>query len=194
MSSCNEKNMIIRRDLTTCKKTPFSGSWNRCRLNSNWYKKSKLFIFFIILNNIFHFFTSKFWLYGTKFNPKFSFFQLSYIFFGFSWNHGQFQTSFTETAHGFKGKPLIFFFLYDGFSETWANICGFTCSGGWKLETNGGFIETGGFGDVKGRRPFTSPKSPSFNEYHHWFSSFHTPKTREYHIFSPKFHWIPSYK
>ena len=22
-----------------------------------------------------------------------------------------------------------FFFLYDGFSETWANICGFTCSG-----------------------------------------------------------------
>ena len=97
--------------------------------------------------------------------------------------------------HGsFKGKPLIFFFLYDGFSETWANICGFTCSGGWKLETNGGFIETGGFGDVKGRRPFTSPKSPSFNEYHHWFSSFHTPRTREYRKFSPKFRWIPSYK
>ena len=30
---------------------------------------------------------------------------------------------------GIKGKPLIFLFLYDGFSETCANICGFTCSG-----------------------------------------------------------------
>ena len=84
--------------------------------------------------------------------------------------------------------------MYDGFSETWAKICGFTCSGGWKLETNGGFIETGGFGDVKGRRPLTSPKSPSFNEYHHWFSSFHTPRTREYRKVLPKLHWIPSYK
>ena len=65
---------------------------------------------------------------------------------------------------------------------------------GFLLKTNGGFIETGGFGDVKGRRPFTSPKSPSFNEYHHWFSSFHTPRTREYRKFSPKFRWIPSYK
>ena len=92
-----------------------------------------------------------------------------------------------------KGEPLIFF-LYNGFSETWAKICGFTCSGGWKLETIGGFIETGGFGDVKGRRPLTSPKSPSFNEYHHWFSSFHTPSTREYRKFLPKFHWISSYK
>ena len=95
---------------------------------------------------------------------------------------------------GFKGKPLIFFFFYDGFRETWAKICGFTCSGGWKLETNGGFIETGGFGDVQGRRPWTSPKSPSFNEYHHWFSSFHTPRTREYRKVLPKLHWIPSYK
>ena len=51
-----------------------------------------------------------------------------------------------------------------------------------------------GFGDVKGRRPLTSPKSPSFNEYHHWFSSFHTPRTREYRKVLPKLHWIPSYK
>ena len=94
---------------------------------------------------------------------------------------------------GFQGETAHFF-MYDGFSEAWAKTCGFTCFGGWKLETNGGFIETGGFGDVKGRRPLTSPKSPSFNEYHHWFSSFHTPRTREYRKISAKFHWIPSYK
>ena len=104
MSSCNEKNGIIRHYLTTCKKTPFSGFKNvkSCRLNSNWYKKSKLFIFFVIFNNIFQFFTSKIWFYDIKFNQNFSFFQLSYNFSGFSWNHGQFQTSFTETVHGFK--------------------------------------------------------------------------------------------
>ena len=76
---------------------------------------------------------------------------------------------------GFKGNTLIFIlFLYDGIQ--------------WNL---GDILR---YSRVLGVRPFTSPKSPSFNEYHRWFSSFHTPRTREYRKFSPKFRWIPSYK
>ena len=74
------------------------------------------------------------------------------------------------TKWGFQGKHahIYFIFVWRYSVKLGQKFAVFTCSGGWKLETNGGFIEIGGFGV--------------------------TPRTREYRKFSPKFRWILSYK
>ena len=81
-----------------------------------------------------------------------------------------------------KGK-LTFFFLHDGFSETWTGNLWFHVFWGFKIETKGDFIETRGFSGCGGRRPPQTLNTPGLNEYHLFVSIFEYPKIREYHRF-----------
>ena len=80
---------------------------------------------------------------------------------------------------GFKGKPLIFFCMTVsvilGRKFAVSRVLGFE-----NLKPMVVSLKLGILAMFEGRRPSTSPKSPSFKEYHPWFSSFHTLRTREY--------------
>ena len=99
-----KKSGFYRHYLNTCKKTYFvvSKAWNWSHLNSNVHNFFKFSFFFHNFEQNCYFFLPIAWLFCTNLNLNFSFLQLLSNFYNLGWNRGQFQTSFTETVHGFK--------------------------------------------------------------------------------------------